>query len=289
MAITIDQSFIDQFSDSLHMLVEQKESKVRPTVITEMANGEKHFFDRLGSFEVTEVVGHAAPTPTTSGAHSRRMATVKKFAQGVYVDDLDRMKMMIDPTDGYTRKLASAHARAFDVDCINSMLGAAATGRSGSGSQAFDSNQQIAHGSAGMTVAKFNQALRILETNDVDVDSVQLYLLAGARAVEDLLGDTSNQFTSFDYQAEKPLSGRKMPNFRGVNIVRCQRIPDETAATTYRTILYTSDTLKVAIARDIAVRAAEVPERNFSLLVYASMSYGSVRMEEDTIVDILYQ
>lgn len=290
MAATITTAFISQFSDNLHHLVEQRGSKLRPSVKVEMAKGEKHFFDRLGSFEASEITSRLETTNLIDPAHSRRMASVLRYDASTYLDDIDKLKMLVDPTSDYAIKLARAHGRKLDDVILAAMLGTAATGAAGAGSQAFDtSNQQIAHGSAGLTVAKLNQALRILEANDVDVDDVKLYLAIGALAVEDLLGDTSNQITSFDFQDGKVLSDGKLPSFRGVNIIRTQRIPDETAATTYRGLLYTEDNMKVAMASDIEVKTAERADLNFAQQISTYMMYGAVRMEETTVVDILYQ
>lgn len=290
MTATINTAFISQFSDNLHHLVEQRGSKLRPSVKTEMAKGEKHFFDRLGTFEATAITDRLETTSLQDPNHSRRMASVVRYNAATYLDDMDKLKMLIDPSSDYALKLARAHGRTLDDVILSAMLGTASTGQDGAGSQAFDtSNQQIAHGSAGFTVAKFNQALRILEGNDVDVDAVKLYLAIGARAVEDLLGDSSNQITSMDFQEGKVLSSGKLPSFRGVNIIRTQRIPEETAATTYRGILYTEDTVKVAMAKDLEVKTAERADLNHVQQISTYMQYGAVRMEEDTAVDVLYQ
>lgn len=290
MAATINTAFISQFSDNLHSLVEQRGSKLRPAVKVEMAKGEKHFFDRLGSFEATEITSRLEDTNLIDPAHSRRMASVARYDASTYLDDIDKLKMLVDPTSDYAIKLARAHGRKLDDIIIDAMLGTAATGAAGAGSQAFDtSNNQIAHGSAGFTVAKFNQALRILEAADVDVDDVPLFLAIGARAVEDLLGDSSNQFTSFDFQDDKALAKGGLPNFRGVNIIRTQRITDETADTTFRGLLFTHDNTKVAMSQDIEVKTAERADKNFLQQISTYMMYGAVRMEENTIVDVLYQ
>lgn len=290
MTATIDTSYINQFSADLHQLVEQKASKMRPSVKVEMAKGEKHFFDRLGVFTASERNARNESVDIQDAAHSRRMATVRVYDAATTLDTIDSLKMLIDPTSDYAMKLARAHAKNLDDIILSAAIGTAATGKDGSGSQAFDTtNQQIAHGSAGFTVAKLNQALRILESNEVDVDGTRLYAAIGARAVEDLLGDSSNQFTSFDFQDNKALSSGSLPSFRGINIIRTQRVQDE-AADTFRGLLYTEDSIRVAMAKDLKVDVNQrVDLKGHPIQVYTEMAMGAVRMEEDTIVDILYQ
>lgn len=288
MTATINQNYINQFSANLHLLVEQKGSKLKGLFSTETANGEKHFFDRLGNFSASEITGRLEDAVLQDGAHSRRMCSVKRYAASTYVDDIDKIKMLIDPTSDYAIKLANAHGKNFDTVILNALLGSAATGADGSGSQAFDtSNNQIAHGSAGLTVAKFNQALRILQSNDVDIDSTKIYLIANARAIEDLMGETT--FTSFDYQNMKALSGKGLPMFRGVQIVHSERLPDQTAGSVFRGIMVTEDALKVALVKDMEIKVAERPDLNFAQQISTYMAFGAVRMEEAKVVDILFQ
>lgn len=289
---TISSSFITQFSPTVHTLVRERSAKLGQIFMTEDAPGEKHMFDRVGSLNVYEITGEAADTNIQNAAHSRRMATLRKYAGHVGLDDINKIKMLLDPTNAYTLALADAHGKNYDIECYTQMLGTAATGKDGSGTQAFDtSNYQIAHGSTGLTVAKLHQGLRILEAGELDIDSVQLYLAAGAFAVEDLLTDTTNgvQLTSFDYQDSKALVDGKLPNFRGMNFIRTQRVPDHTAGSVRRALLFTRDCMKVAVRNGLEIKTAERADKEYLLQISAYMRFGAVRMEEKLAVDILYQ
>ena len=292
MAATINAAFISQFSDNIHTLVRERGSKLRAIFPTEDQSGEKHFFDRIDKLQVSEVTTRKDTTSLQDPAHTRRMATLKRYAAHTYLDDLDKIKLLVDPTSEYARALADAHGDNYDVTLYNQLLGTAATGADGSGTQAFDtSNQQIAHGSAGLTVAKVHQALRILEANEIDIDREELFMTVGALGVEDLLTDSTNgvQISSFDYQNSKTMATGTLPNFRGINIVRTQRVPDETADTTYRAILFTRDAMKVAVKGMLEVKTAERADLNYLSQISAYMNFGGVRMEEKKVVDVLYQ
>ena len=290
MSSTYEQAYINRFSDDLRHLVEQTASKLRPAVKIEMAKGENHFFNRLGTFTASQRTARNEAVDLQDAPHSRRMATIKTYDAATTIDTIDEVKTAIDPTSAYAMKLARAHAKNLDDVIIEAALGSASTGKDGSGSQAFDtSNQQIAHGSAGFTVAKFNQAMRILEGNEVDIDGgVDLVLLLGARGVEDLLGESN--FVSFDFQETKTLAGRKLPAFRGVNIIRTQRVTDKTSGTTFRGLMMTTDTIRVAMAKDLKVDISDRKDlKGHPKQIYTETSFGAVRMEEETIVDVLYQ
>jgi hypothetical protein len=290
MAITIDSAYVSQFRDNLHMLLEQRGSKLRSVFPVEMARGEKHFFDRLGNIGTTEITGRNTPVTFQDAAHSRRMCTLKKFFSAVPIDDLDKMQMLIDPTNDYAIKIANALGREFDNQVLAAMIGSAATGKDGAGSQAFDtSNNQIAHGSTGLTVSKFDQALRILQTNEVDLSQDELVLIVNARGIEDLFGDNSNKLTSADFQANKVLAGKGELMYRGVRIMHCERVPDHTAGSVYRGLLTTRDSLKVAMARELEVEVEKRPDLVDVYQVIGKMAMGAVRMEEARVVDILFQ
>lgn len=287
MTVTIDSNYINQFSGNMYNLVEQKMSKTRGIFNTEMANGEKHFFDRLGSLSANEIVGRLQAPVLQDPAHSRRMATVGRFETSVTLDNIDKLKMLIDPTSDYSIKMAAALGRKYDEVVFNALLGSAATGQTGSGSTAFDSNNVIAAGGTGFTVAKFDQALRILEAAEVDVDG-DLFLFIDAYGIEDLLGDSTNKLTSFDFQGDNyVLNGGKLPQYRGVNVIRTQRVP-VVSSTDNRALLCTRDALKVAMAHDLEVKTAERPDLNFALQLSAYMMMGAVRMEEAQVVDIKF-
>lgn len=292
MTATINTAFINQFSDNIHTLVREEGSKLRSIFKTVDASGEKHFFDRIDKLLVSEVTGRKDVTDLSDPAHSRRMATLKRYAGHTYLDDLDKIKLLIDPTNEYAKALADAHGENYDIILYDQLLGTASTGQDGSGSQAFDtSNQQIAHGSAGLTVAKLHQGLKILESNEIDIDREEIFMCVGAEGIEDLLTDSTNgvQISSFDYQDSKTMATGRMPNFRGVNIVRTQRVPDETVDTTYRALMFTRDAMKVAVKGNLELKTAERPDLNYLYQVSAYMNFGGVRMEEKKVVDVLYQ
>lgn len=283
----IDQNFINQFSDQLWMLLEQKQSKLLPVVERERANGEKHFFDRLGSFVANEITSRLQSTNLQDADHSRRMATVKRYEATAYLDNIDKLKMLIDPTSEYMQKLAAAHGRKIDDVIVDALLGSAATGKDGTGTAAtLPAGQQIAAGGTGLTVAKFNQGLKILEANEVDMEREDIVLIAGADGVEDLLNDSSNQFTSFDFQEGKALAGRNLPSFRGVPIIRSQRVPD--SGSDKRAILMTVGAAKMAEQQIIEMKASERADLNFAMQISTYSQFGAVRMEEERVVEISF-
>lgn len=288
MSYTMDSIFVNAYNAMLHHLAEQRGSKLKSLFTEEMAKGEKHFFDRVGAFDVSEITTLGGAISQQDGALSRRMATLKAYDASTLIFDIEKMKMLVDPTNDYVVKLMNAHGKNFDSAIISALLGTAATGKDGSGSATFDSNQQIAHGSVGLTVDKLLNGLRILESNDVDMDSNNVYLLVNARGKEDLLADS--KFSSFDYQDVKSLAGKSLPTFRGIKIVHTERLPAHTAGSVYRAILVTDNALKVAKGVDPVINISQRNDiQDLPYQIYTKQAFGAVRMEEGLVVDILFQ
>lgn len=289
MTYSMDAIRVNAYNAMLHHLAEQRGSKLKGLFVEEAAKGENHFFDRIGAMSVSEITSLNTSIVNQDGAFSRRMCNLQAFDASTLVHDIEKMKMVADPTSDLVVKLMNAHGKNFDTIIINALLGTAATGKAGAGTASFDSNNTIAHGSAAFSVAKLNTAIQKLQSADVDFDSDPLYLIISGKGMKGLMEDA--KFTSADYQELKPLAGRSFPMYRGlVNIVQCERLPEVTANTTQRAILCTGSALK--IARGIAPEVDVSQRKDLQDLpwqIYTKQAFGAVRMEEALVVDINFQ
>ena len=83
-----------------------------------------------------------------------------------------------------------------DDVCISAFLGTANTGVAGGTSTSLPAGQKIAHGSAGLTIAKLITAKKTLDANSVD-SSIPRYIAVSPEQSEELLNNTT--VTSSDY------------------------------------------------------------------------------------------
>ena len=118
------------------------------------------------------------------------------------VDDQDKIRMLISPESTYAKAAAAAIGRAMDDEIIAALGGTAKTGVSGGTSTALPSGQKIAHGSAGLTIAKLVSAKKILDQNSVD-PSIERYIVVSPEQIEDLLNSTT--VTSADFNSVNTL------------------------------------------------------------------------------------
>jgi hypothetical protein len=281
MSTTISTAFVQQFSSNIAMLSQQMGSLLRSSVDVESVNAEKAFFDQVGVAAAVARTTRNSDTPLMDTPHTRRMVTMTDYEYADLIDSQDKIRMLADPTSTYARAAAAAMGRAMDDVIIAAMYGAAKTGASGSTSVAFPSSQQIAHGSAGLTIAKLLEAKEILDANSVD-PSIPRYLVASPKQMSDLLGTT--QVTSSDFNTVKALVQGSVDSFMGFKFISSNRLPHN--GTSRQVFAYAQDGLKCAIGKEPTAKIDERADKSYSTQIYYCQTLGATRMEEEKIVEI---
>ena len=281
MSTQITTAFVNQFSSNVSMLSQQMGSLLRGSVDTESVTGEKAFFDQIGESAAIARTSRHGDTPLVETPHSRRMVTLTTYEWADLIDDSDKVRMLIDPTSSYARAAAAAMGRAMDDTIITALGGAAKTGKEGTTSTAFPSGQKIAHGSAGLTVAKLVSAKKLLDTQSVD-PSIPRYIVVSPEQIEDLLNTTS--VTSSDFNTVKALVQGDVDTFVGFKFITSNRLSDD--GTSRLCYAWAQDGCKLAVGKDVMARIDERSDKSYSTQVFYCATFGSTRMEEDKVVEI---
>lgn len=284
MSTQITTAFVSQFSSNIQMLSQQMGSLLRNAVDVETVNGEKAFFDQVGSAAAVLRTSRHADTPLIDTPHSRRMVTMSDYEYADLIDDQDKVRLLVDPTSTYARAAAAAMGRAMDDVIISAALGTALTGKDGSTSTAFDtSNNQIAAGGTGLTLAKLIEAKEILDSGDVD-PSIPRYIAVSPKQISNLLNSTV--VTSADYNTVKALAMGEINSFVGFNFIVTNRLGVD-GASARRVIAWAMDGLKLAIGREPTARIDERADKSYATQIYYAMTLGATRMEEKKVVEVL--
>jgi len=285
MSSQITTAFVNQFSANIQMLSQQMGSLLRPAVDVETVNGEKAFFDQVGSAAAVLRTTRHADTPLIDTPHSRRMVTMSDYEYADLIDDQDKVRLLVDPTSTYSRAAAAAMGRAMDDVIISAALGNAKTGKDGSTTTAFDSNNQIGVGSpaAGLTLSKLLEAKEILDAGNVD-PSIPRYIVVAPKQISDLLGDTT--VTSSDFNTVKALAQGELNQFVGFTFITSNRLGVD-ASSYRRVIAFASDGIKLAIGKEPTARIDERADKSYATQVYYCQSVGATRMEEAKVVEVL--
>ena len=281
MSTSVTTAFVQQYSANVQMLSQQMGSRLRDAVRVENITGKNAFFDQVGVATAQLRTSRHADTPQIDTPHARRRVSLADYEYADLIDDQDKVKMLIDPTSSYAMAAASAMGRAMDDVIITAALGTAFTGETGSTSTSFSSDNQIANGSADMSVAKLIQAKKLLDLGDVD-PSIPRYIAVGPNQVEALLNTTS--VTSSDFNTVKALVQGEVDTFMGFKFIVSNRLSK--SGNIRSCFAWAEDGLALGIGKDINARIDERADKGSSTQVYCCMSVGATRMEEAKIIQI---
>jgi hypothetical protein len=274
MSVNITTAFVQEYKQVLEQLVQQKGSRLRNTVRVERFYGKgAKAIEQVGKVTATKLTTRHGDTPQTDTPHEARWVFPSDFVVNDYIDDQDKLRMLVDPQSIYSKNNQDALGRAIDDEIIAAATGTAYVGENGTTSEFFDTtNWSIASGSVGLTIAKLRQARRMLSAAEND-ENEDYFCVLSADQIEDLLGETLA--VSIDYNAVKPLVSGEITRFMGMTFVHSEQILS--VAGEDAVLVYPRSALCLGIWDDINVRIDERPDRNYATQVYARMTIGATR------------
>ena len=282
MSTEITKAFVEQYSSNIQMLSQQKGSLLRDKVRVESVTGKNAFFDQVGSVTASVRTTRHADTPQSDTPHSRRRVSLVDYEFADLIDDLDKVRMLVDPTSTYALAAAYAMGRAMDDAIITAATGSADTGVAGGTAVALPAGQIIAEaGTTGMTIAKLREAKEIIDLADVD-PSLPRHIIVSPKQITDLLGTT--EVTSSDFNTVKALAQGDINSFLGFNFIVSNRLA--VASQIRDCVAFVSDGIGLAVGKDSTARIDERADKGYATQVYYSAAFGATRMEEDKVVKI---
>jgi len=289
MSTQVTTAFVQQYGATVQMLAQQKGSKLRSLTRTETVVGKQAFFDQVGATSARRRTTRHSDTPRIETPHSRRRCALEDFDWADLIDQEDKVRLLIDPTSSYVKAAANAMGRAMDEVVVDAMRGTAYTGETGSTTQALGSGQKVAQGGAGLNIAKWINAKKIMDA--ADVDSEGRHIAMTAEQLEDLLNLTP--IISADYNTVKALVGGEIDTFlgfkcwqvNGLRIDGTKILPFVTGAD--RAVMaWQQDNVVLGLGAEPSARISERADKNYATQVFYSMSIGATRMQEVAVVEI---
>ena len=284
MASTINKAYVEQYKKNVILLAQQKGSKFRGTVNTIDVKGRSSYIEAIGSVETQPITTRHAATPILDTPYHRRQLLLGDYAWGDMIDDVDRIRMLIDPTSTYVKAAGFSFGRRMDDIISAGLIGTARAGMTGENAVPLPSAQKLGTGSdLPMNLdylldiqQKFNEA-------DVDPDEVKT-LIISPKQLRDLLLET--EVTNIDYTTVKALVQGQIDTFLGFKFITSNRLALD-ADEKRHCIAYCKDAFTLGIGMEPRVEMAKDPSRSFNLQLYMAMSLGGVRIEEVKVVEAL--
>lgn len=302
MSFQITTAFVEQYKSNVMLLSQQKQSRLRAAVRQEMVTGKTAFFDRISATAARQRTSRHGDTPLISTPHSRRKVTLSDYDWADLIDDLDKVKMLIDPVSPYAQNALMAMNRTMDDVIIDALGGAAYSGVDGSTSvnnyasgecRLVDGDGTLV--SAGsdhsdttetaLTIAKLLTCKELLDGAEVDPDR-QRFFLTNAYNICQLLNTT--EVKSSDYNTVKALAQGQIDTFMGFKFIQSERLTaNSTDSSCKECYAFAGDAVVLAVGQDPVARITERDDKNYSTQVYYSMSLGATRVEGPAVVSIL--
>ena len=280
MAITIDKVYIQTFERNVRHLAQQADTRLRRFVTEKATDGQKHNWERLGSGEASLKAAARVATPTSDLPWSRRVSLAQTYHMGETVEQEDVVQMLIDPNSNVSAAIANGMKRKID-----DILIAAATGTALNGdgtTSTFPAGQVVGDGTGVISIDNILEVQEKFYKNDIDPDESKVMVISPTvqRKLMSLM-----EVTSGDYQNSKALATGMLPNWMGFDWVVSNRLLVPVAGQ-ISCLAFTKRALGFQVNRDITAKVAEDPSLSFAWRIYAAMTMGAVRTEDEHIVHL---
>lgn len=288
---TMDLTFQEQvlytqaFKSVFKMLPQDKGSKLLSHVTVE--NGLKGegavASDQIGKTDVNEVTDRYGDSPHNEVEMKRRWYTPRQFDWGHLFERADKVRTLGDPQNQIAVSAKNAFGRKIDDVIIESFFGTNKTGKAGGTNTTFDANNVIAHGSAGFTITKLEEAKEKFRKYDVDIDNEHPLVVLSPKAERQLFNET--KYASRDY-GEPVLDKGILKSFLGFDFVVMNRLPFNTSSNVRSCPCFVKSAVGLGIWEDLIVELSKRDDKKFLWYLYMNQMYSATRLYEEGCLKI---
>ncbi|MBS2008257.1 MAG: hypothetical protein JST01_14510 [Cyanobacteria bacterium SZAS TMP-1] len=218
---TLDTQFTVEFSKEVHIIAQEKMSKLLPFVKMTDFQGEDFAYDRFGILTDVEITQRFQQIQLQDAAWDRRWMAPRFFSVPVGVDGKDLKKLKRDPGNELADACVNALARRKDKILYEAALADVRVGKSAAATSTVTAAQDgvitlDATGGFGISTLKALKRNFVDAAVATDVD-VKIGMTVDGKRIENLMGETT--LTSFDYNTEKPLVTGSMGQAYGISLI----------------------------------------------------------------------
>lgn len=302
MSQQVTESFVQQFNTNVMHLSQQKGSRLADKVRKETQKGKAQFFDRIGLVAAVKRTGRHAETPQMDTPHSRRMVTIDDYEWADLVDDQDKIRMLIDPTSEYALAASWSFGRSKDAVIIGASVANSYGGETGQTAVVHPNSQKYAanNGSAftDLNVATLRKVKKMMDAKEIEG---KRYMVVTSSQIDALLGQT--EVTSSDYNSVNALVKGEVNTFLGFDFIRTELLGLTTSTVASATtgavgsgtsvvgsrscFAFGEAALLMSVGEDFVTKMSERDDKGYAMQVYARMSIGATRMEEEQVVEVI--
>lgn len=293
MSQFVTTHYVQQYTTNVQLLSQQKGSRLRGSVTTGQYTGKQGV--PVDQFAPTVAQKRTTRYPSLTPIDTqtdRRWVFPSDYDWNDLIDNIDKLRMLIDPQSTYVTNGMAAMSRAMDDEIIAAYFGTAKTGADGSTSTNFPASQQVsasegASAATGMNVEKLKAGIQLLLAAEAwDPSSGdRITCVITAKQNRNLMDEV--QVINSDYNGEKAVvNDGFVMQWGKVDFIHSERLPTNGSSQT-RVPMYTKAGMHLGMWQDLS---ADVSQRKdlagLPYQVYLFGTFGGTRIEEKKVVEL---
>lgn len=298
MSFAVPTHFVQQYTQNVMMLLQQKGGKLASSVTQQSFTGKgAKAVEQVGPVSPVKNLGRHSDTPLISTPSDARWVFPNDYDWADLIDTQDKLRMLIDPLGPYTQNGVNAMRRAQDEEILMAFFANANTGENGTVSTAFPAGQQVGVNVGGtnsnLNVAKLRAARRLLMAAGVDLEAESIYCAITASDHDALLNEI--QIASLDFNSQPVMVDGQVRRFLGINFIPVEfsdttSYPQASAALVsggVRSVpVWVPSGVQLGMWNDVTVSVDKRPDKRNSVQTYITTTVGATRIEEKRVVQI---
>jgi len=293
----VPEHHVKMYTANVRAALQKNGGLLMPYVERGSYSGEKaQMINFLGQVEFVERNTPYSDTQLTELEHTQRWITGREYDCAILIDRLDTLKMIYEPTSPYVARMQEAAMRKMDEIIMSRFFSVSKTGKDGTESTSFPSQDTIVHGGTRMSVAKLRAARKLLKKRHVDLRTLRPHIGVTSEQIDDLLGEVA--VGSTDFNAVKPLVDGEVSMFMGFTFVPYEDngnsqngrgIPTSTVAgpaTIRNCPVWVRDGMHFGDWEGLSIMINPRPDKNNIKQAHATFTAGAERMEEGRVLQL---
>lgn len=295
MPFGLDSYMVPQFTANIEMALQQKDSRFEKAVMIEHLSGKvAQAVNRVGTIEANQITGRLQPMLKSEAPLESRWVAPKDYDSTQYVDRLDLLRTIIDPTSTFVSTAVAAMMRAKDNEIIRALFGNSLTGLNGTDVTPYSTvgsqvGVQVGTGltptDTGLNVAKLLKARQLLKAREIDFDMDPIFMAITAEQEANLLSDI--KVISKDFNPAMNLVDGKLPSYLGVNFIHSEKLPVDGSGNRINP-MWVKSGMALGIWKDKETSVDQRKDmRGLPWQIYLLMTFGATRLDEKKVIQVL--
>jgi hypothetical protein len=293
MSLNIPTHYVQSYSTSVSLLLQEKGSKLR-SAVTEGAyvGSQASPVDQFGSVEMQAVTTRFAPMPRVDATTDRRWVFPSDFDLPQMIDSFDKLRLLTDPESVYVVNAVYAAGRQIDTVIIQAFMGTAKTGVAGATSTSFTAGNEVDVAVGGsnsrLNVQKLLTVKETMRINHVDFETDQVFCALTAKDESALLNEIQIISSDFNGGDRPVMKDGKITRFLGINFIYCELVESVAAGTNEVNVpVWAKSGMHLGIWNDVKTsisRRHDIQSEPWQAYVY--LTCGATRLEENKVYNI---